>query len=334
LHRLTDGHYRRIWMPLDNRNLRIETDKGESLPLDVLSRGTREAVFIALRLALVTSFARRGTTLPLVLDDVLVNFDSGRVRLAAEVLCDFARSGHQIIMFTCHEHITDIFEDAKADIRVLPHRGEEVDPRPVKRRRRPVVELAPPPPPSVVPEPELPLRPDPNPLLSQAAAEEQWFADILDLPKPQPILLPAPPPAPPLKAKKLKPATRYKVVPRDWNRDQWPLAHVAKAAPPPQAMNLPDEWPLADAPLPRVIQPMFEPIEYLAYRALPDSWQIAEVPYVAPAPPAPLPPPPPRIIVSPAEPTPPPPKLMAARPQRRRFTWESPEMYLEGEATE
>lgn len=97
-------------MPLDRGGLLIENDKGESLSLDVLSRGTREAVFIGLRLALTGSFARRGATLPLVLDDVLVNFDTERVRCAARVLCDFARHGHQVIMFTCHEHITDIFE--------------------------------------------------------------------------------------------------------------------------------------------------------------------------------------------------------------------------------
>ena len=63
-------------MPLDRRGLLVENDKGESLSLDVLSRGTREAVFIGLRLALTSSFARRGATLPLVLDDVLVNFDT------------------------------------------------------------------------------------------------------------------------------------------------------------------------------------------------------------------------------------------------------------------
>ncbi len=325
LQRLTDGHYRRIWMPLDNRNLRIETGKGESLPLDILSRGTREAVFIALRLALVTSFARRGTTLPLVLDDVLVNFDSGRVRLAAEVLCDFARSGHQIIMFTCHEHITDIFEEAKAEIRLLPHRGEEVDPRPVKRRRKSAAELPPPPPPAVVPEAKQLVRPDPNPLLAQAAEDEHWFADVLELPPKQPI------PVPPPKLKRPKLSSRYKVVPRDWNRDQWPLAQVAKSAPPPPVLDVPDQWPVAEAPQPpRVIQPYFEPVEYLAYRAIPDAWEIAELP--APVP-APLPTT--RIIVAPAEPTPPPPKLATARPPRRqRFAWESPEMYQEDQATD
>ncbi len=329
LHRLTDGHYRRIWMPLDNRNLRIESGKGESLPLDVLSRGTREAVFIALRLALVTSFARRGTTLPLVLDDVLVNFDSGRVRLAAEVLCDFARSGHQIIMFTCHEHITDIFEDAKAEIRVLPHRGEEVDPRPVKRRRKAIAELLPPLAPAIVPEPAKPSRPDPNPLLAQAAEEEQWFADVPQLPTRLPPPLPVPQ-APPPKVKKLKPLSRYQVVPRDWNRDHWPLVHVAKAAPPP-VFDLPDAWPVAEAPVPpRVVQPYFEPVEYLAYRAVPDSWEVVELRAVVPAAGPEV-----RYVVAPPEPPPPPPKLVTARPSRReRFAWESPEMYIEDQATD
>ena len=64
----------------------VENDKGESLSLDVLSRGTREAVFIGLRLALVGSFARRGAMLPLVLDDVLVNFDT-RPRAAVRPRC-------------------------------------------------------------------------------------------------------------------------------------------------------------------------------------------------------------------------------------------------------
>ncbi|MEX2176712.1 MAG: AAA family ATPase [Pirellulaceae bacterium] len=295
LHRLTDGHYRRVWMPLDHRNLRIENDRGDSLPLDVLSRGTREAVFIALRLALVTSFARRGTTLPLVLDDVLVNFDSGRVRLAAEVLCDFARTGHQIIMFTCHEHITEIFEEAKADIRLLPHRGEEVDPRPVKRRRRPVQELPPPPPPPIAPDPAAPLRAavDPNPLFLQAAAEEQWYDEVLDLP---PKELPAPPPP---KEKKRKVTPRYKIVPREWDRDFWPLAEVP--SPPPPELDLPDAWPLA------VVPPA--PARPVAPAATPK-----------------------RPIVAPAQPTPPPPKLLTARPARHRFTWESPEMYWEEDA--
>lgn len=120
--RLTEGRYRRIWTPLSEDNLRVDTQDGESLPLDVLSQGTREAVFISLRLALAAAYARRGALLPLVLDDVLVNFDVRRAEAAAEVLRDFANSGHQMLMFTCHQHIMELFRAADVGVRALPGR--------------------------------------------------------------------------------------------------------------------------------------------------------------------------------------------------------------------
>ena len=83
----------------------VDDQQGQSLRVELLSRGTREQLFLALRLALVGSYARRGVRLPLVLDDVLVNFDAPRAKAAALVLRDFARAGHQLLIFTCHEHI-------------------------------------------------------------------------------------------------------------------------------------------------------------------------------------------------------------------------------------
>jgi hypothetical protein len=120
--RLTEGRYRRVWTPLSEDILRIDTAGGESLPLDVLSQGTREAVFLSLRLALAAAYARRGALLPLVLDDVLVNLDVKRAKMAAEVLRDFATSGHQMLLFTCHHHILRIFEAAHVEVRLLPVR--------------------------------------------------------------------------------------------------------------------------------------------------------------------------------------------------------------------
>jgi hypothetical protein len=125
---LTGGRYRRIWTPLAHDVLLVENADGQSLPVDVLSRGTREQLFLSVRLALVATFARRGVNLPMVLDDVLVNFDVGRAQRAAEVLSEFAAAGHQLLFFTCHEHIWNMLKALDADCRRLPVRRGQAEP--------------------------------------------------------------------------------------------------------------------------------------------------------------------------------------------------------------
>ncbi len=153
LKRLTDGHYDRIWTRLVGEELLVDNHEGETLSVENLSRGTREAVYLALRLALVGAYARRGAVLPMVLDDVLVNFDSKRARSAATVLRDFANSGYQILMFTCHDHIRDLFHDLQVDVRVLPHHKDVVETNAVPTRYEPTDQIYLPPPtqPSIEP---------------------------------------------------------------------------------------------------------------------------------------------------------------------------------------
>src|SRR5439155_18200022 len=65
-----------------------------------LSRGTAEQLYLCLRLALASEFARRAESLPLIMDDVLVNFDPVRARAVARELVRFAER-RQILIFTC-----------------------------------------------------------------------------------------------------------------------------------------------------------------------------------------------------------------------------------------
>ena len=120
LDRLTQGRYRRVWTPLGEDVLRVDDAQDNSLPVEVLSRGAREQLFLSLRLALAACYARRGAPLPLVLDDVLVNFDAARAKAAAAVLRDFAAAGHQVLVFTCHEHILKLFKSLKVPVSLLP----------------------------------------------------------------------------------------------------------------------------------------------------------------------------------------------------------------------
>ena len=60
----------------------------------------------------------------MVLDDVLVNFDSKRARAAAKLLCEFSKKGHQLLMFTCHDHMAQMFYDMQATVKTLPHHSD------------------------------------------------------------------------------------------------------------------------------------------------------------------------------------------------------------------
>jgi hypothetical protein len=117
---MTEGRYCRVWTPLGEPALRVDDDRQRDLPIELLSTGAREQLFLALRLALIARYAREGKSLPLVLDDVLVNFDTRRARAAATMLVRFATAGHQMLLFTCHEHIAELFKSLECDVRQLP----------------------------------------------------------------------------------------------------------------------------------------------------------------------------------------------------------------------
>jgi len=141
---MTQGRYRRVWTPVGERILRVEDAEGHWLPVEVLSRGAREQLFLSLRLSLAAYFARHGAPLPLILDDVLVNFDLERAKAAAQVLRDFAAEGHQMLVFTCHEHIAKLFRSLKAPVNELPSNSERnpapliFDESPKEKPKKPV----------------------------------------------------------------------------------------------------------------------------------------------------------------------------------------------------
>ncbi|MBN1192217.1 MAG: hypothetical protein JXA36_00780, partial [Coriobacteriia bacterium] len=51
--------------------------------------------------------------LPVVMDDILVNFDDERGPLAVQALAEFARS-RQVIVMTCHEGTRELYRKAGA----------------------------------------------------------------------------------------------------------------------------------------------------------------------------------------------------------------------------
>ena len=111
LDRLSGGKYKNIWTPLGKRLLCVDDDDdSNTLRVEQLSGGTREQLFLAIRLAMVSEFSQRGVELPMVLDDIIVNFDQLRTEAAVDELMQFAENGQQILFFTCHLHLAQLFE--------------------------------------------------------------------------------------------------------------------------------------------------------------------------------------------------------------------------------
>ena len=120
MHRMTAGRYHRIWAPLGEDFLCIDDEFGQTFRVEQLSGGTREQLFLSIRFALAREFARRGVELPLVMDDLFVNFDQERTDAAADCLIELASEGQQVLFFTCHEHIAELFRRKQVEPLWLP----------------------------------------------------------------------------------------------------------------------------------------------------------------------------------------------------------------------
>lgn len=120
LHRMTSGRYHRIWAPLGEDFLCIDDEYNRTFRVEQLSGGTREQLFLAIRFALAREFADRGIELPMVMDDLFVNFDEERTDAAMDCLLELARSGQQILFFTCHQHLAERFRSRDVETLWLP----------------------------------------------------------------------------------------------------------------------------------------------------------------------------------------------------------------------
>ena len=129
LDRLTEGRYRSVWTPLTEQRLFVTDRDNRTFAVDQLSQGTREQLFLAIRFALVQRFAKEGLQLPLVLDDVFVNFDQARTEAAVQTLLSVAEQGQQVLFFTCHLHLAQMFEQQSVTPIWLPDRRHNYDER-------------------------------------------------------------------------------------------------------------------------------------------------------------------------------------------------------------
>jgi uncharacterized protein YhaN len=136
---LTDHAYTGLRADINERGETIlvaEDPLRGSLEIDALSDGTVDALYLALRLAVVQEHNTRHEPLPFVADDLLLNLDNKRAQAALRTLAAIATSS-QVLLFTHHAHMADLARIAVPPPLLIEHdlspRGEPGERRAVAR---------------------------------------------------------------------------------------------------------------------------------------------------------------------------------------------------------
>jgi uncharacterized protein YhaN len=115
---ITQGAYSRVRAvgeEGDDLLLEAVAIDGMECGIDGLSDGTKDQLYLALRLATLSEYFKRSpVSLPVILDDVFVNFDDERTGAAFGALAGFSTFA-QVIYFTHHEAAISMAERALGD---------------------------------------------------------------------------------------------------------------------------------------------------------------------------------------------------------------------------
>jgi uncharacterized protein YhaN len=102
---LTLGRYTGLQSHVDENDrpqlMAVHADGGRTVGVDGMSSGTRDQLFLALRLATLEEYLERSEPMPFIVDDILVNFDDERARATLDVLAELG-TRTQVLLFTHH----------------------------------------------------------------------------------------------------------------------------------------------------------------------------------------------------------------------------------------
>jgi uncharacterized protein YhaN len=122
--KLTLGSYANLRDELDDKGkvflLGVRPNDAE-VSVDGMSDGTRDQLYLSLRLATLEQHLSKGEPMPFVVDDILIGFDDNRTRVCLEVLAELALST-QVLVFTHHRRVLELAGDLKAKAGIYDHR--------------------------------------------------------------------------------------------------------------------------------------------------------------------------------------------------------------------
>ena len=105
--KISGGKYQKIVIDAENK-IRIEDEKGQYIPIERLSIGTIDQMYLALRLSMINQLSSE--KMPIILDESFAYFDQERLKNMLAFL-GIELKNYQVILLTCSTREKEILEE-------------------------------------------------------------------------------------------------------------------------------------------------------------------------------------------------------------------------------
>lgn len=100
--------------------LGLRNQESAGIPTSGMSDGSRDQLYLALRLASIEHYLQKNSALPLILDDILINFDDERSKATLAVLGELSQAT-QVLFFTHHPRLIELAQIAVPEKNLIMH---------------------------------------------------------------------------------------------------------------------------------------------------------------------------------------------------------------------
>jgi uncharacterized protein YhaN len=113
---LTQGVFTRLIVNYESEPLKLSGQRatGELVDIDGMSEGTRDQLYLALRLAALELHLAQTVPLPFIADDLFINYDDGRARAGLQALAQLSGMT-QVIFLSHHAHLVPVAQSVFGD---------------------------------------------------------------------------------------------------------------------------------------------------------------------------------------------------------------------------
>lgn len=108
---LTQGAFNKLIVDYESEPLKLSGQRaaGGLVDIDGMSEGTRDQLYLALRLSALELHLEQTVALPFIADDLFINYDDGRAKAGLQALAKLSEKT-QVIFLTHHDHLIPVAE--------------------------------------------------------------------------------------------------------------------------------------------------------------------------------------------------------------------------------